>query len=703
VVLFGLSAFLACGDGTGPEDRRVTIGIADGNDQLGVASAFLEFPLRVRVVDATRGSTVKDVAVTWSVVAGSGATVTAINAESDDIGVASATLRLGPDTGTYRVEAAATGAVGGPATFSARAILAPVIEAISPAVVAAGASLIIDGRNFSTVVADNTVLFDGWRGRTTAATQSRLTVEVPACVLTRDAEVTVAIGGAYSNTMTVTTTAGAVPELTLTRGSHRTLGATELACIAIPASQAGAEYLIIPQNAVQRVGLPLRIELSTIVGQTGPITVPARLAPSTTSAAVLWEDRIRARERELGGFSPLSGTDAVFARRAVPEIGERRTFKVLTRDQESRSVTAEVRHISQRAILYVDVQAPANGFTPADLQRFGAQFDDPIYPIDTAVFGTPSDIDDNDRVIILFTPAVNALTDRTEQGFIAGYFYGCDLLTAARCADTNSGEIFYGVVPDPAGQFSAPRSKDTVLRNVPGVLAHEFQHMIHFHVRGGTLDVLWLSEALAHAAEDIVGEEYLKRGDAVSASDFRRPNLVRTQFYLRVPSLTTLVAEATPGTLEQRGAAWLFLKYLMGHYGDRTLLGRLTNTTSTGTANVLAATGRPWDTLLAEFAGATWAHESPELDGVQIATRLTFPNFDLRAALATLSGGFPLDPLRIAFGDYQFADEIAAASQDYYILGGASPMPRMHLAYTGVRGGPFAAGAAPQLTILRIR
>ncbi len=698
------AACLACGDGAGPDDPRVTIAVADGNDQLGVPNESLEFPLQALVVDESRGTAMEDVAVTWRIVSGSGASVTPINAESDDLGVASATLRLGPDTGTYRIEASAEGGVGGPATFTARAILAPVIDAVSPAAVGPGETLTIDGRNFSTVADENVVLFDGWRGRTTSATAVRLTVEVPGCVLTRDALVTVARGGAYSNTAFLTTLAGDVPELALSPGAHTVITSPqELACIAIPVSQNGARYIVFPQNAAQSAGLPLRTELNTIIGEATPVALPANLTSRTSSGALRWEDMLRTRERELGGYTPLSGADAAFAQREIPALGDRRTFKVLKRDLGTKTVTAEVRHISQRGIFYVDLQAPANGFTPADLQGFGAQFDDPVYPTDVAVFGEPSDIDENDRIIILFTPAVNELTDRDEVGFIAGYFFGCDLLTRSRCEDSNLGEIFYGVVPDPAGTFSAPRSKDTVLRTVPGVLAHEFQHMIHYGVKGGILDVLWLSEALAHAAEDIIGEELRNHGDVVGANDFQRPNWVRTQFYLRAPNFTTLVAENAPGTLEQRGAAWLFLKYLMGHYGGTELLGRLTSSISTGATNVVGATGQPWRVLLAEFAVATWADESPDLNGVAVAPRLTFPNFELRSTLALLSGGYSLDPLDVVFNDYRIASEISAGSQDYIILRASGTTPPLHLTYTGIRGGPFAAGAVPQLTILRIR
>jgi hypothetical protein len=64
--------------------------------------------------------------------------------------------------------------------------------------------------------------------------------------------------------------------------------------------------------------------------------------------------------------------------------------------------------------------------TTADYEHFGALFDDPVYNTDTSVFGAVSDIDNNGRVIIVLTPAVNRLTPKGTGSFIGGYFYACD-------------------------------------------------------------------------------------------------------------------------------------------------------------------------------------------------------------------------------------------------------------------------------------
>jgi hypothetical protein len=178
-------------------------------------------------------------------------------------------------------------------------------------------------------------------------------------------------------------------------------------------------------------------------------------------------------------------------------------------------VTARVRLVSQRAILYEDLTA-ALSLSQEDVELFAGLFDDPIYPVDIGAFGVPSDLDGNGRVIILFTPSVNRLSPPGSGDFIGGFFFGLDLIPGSERG--NEGEIFYVLVPDPTGRFGNVRDAEMVRSTVPSVLAHEFQHMIHHSERiiereASSREAAWLSEGLAHMAEDLVGE-WLKRTNA---------------------------------------------------------------------------------------------------------------------------------------------------------------------------------------------
>jgi len=246
-----------------------------------------------------------------------------------------------------------------------------------------------------------------------------------------------------------------------------------------------------------------------------------------------------------------------------------------------------------------------------------------------------------------------------------------------------------------------------VLRVMPPVLAHEFQHMIHFNQRFllrrvGT-EVLWLSEALAHAAEDLVAAALRARGLDDEADAFAIQNLQRARRYLADPGGASLIGDDPPGSLEERGAQWLFIKYLSGHYGGTELLRALTQTTLSGVNNVTAATGRSWGSLLADWSVALWADGAPELQGVTLEPRFTYTNIDLRDEFQRFGAAYPLGPVPVLMQDFVARDTLPAASMDYLLLTapGQAPPP-LHLNFAGRQGTPFSE-PGPQLTILRVR
>src|SRR5205823_6243099 len=115
----------------------------------------------------------------------------------------------------------------------------------------------------------------------------------------------------------------------------------------------------------------------------------------------------------------------------------------------------------------------------------------------------------------LFTKEVNKLTPRGISGFIGGFFFERDLFpiadtpTLQGCAGSNVAEMFYVMVPDPTGVFADKRSKDDVLSNTIGTLAHEYQHLINAGRRlyvnnADAFESVWLNEGLSHIAEELL-------------------------------------------------------------------------------------------------------------------------------------------------------------------------------------------------------
>ena len=687
----------ACGESTGPSDSRVSVSVQSGDGQFGIASGTLAEPLQVIVTDPVTKQPKDGVTVQWRVVTGTGAVLLPAATETGQDGISSIQVTLGPQLGSYEFEATAEKQVGDPARFDARAVLPPTITSLSPTDADVGDTITITGTNYSTNADENTVLFGGMRGRVLSATTTQLRVVVPACLPTRSVTVRVGLGAVASNPSGITVTGGTQAALQLQVGQSAVFrDPNELGCQTLRATP--ARYLIVAQNVSEVVGSRTPFEL---IGVTHPpiasIPVVSTVLTATDYGSE-WELALRAFERTLTGPLPERsdlGPDALIA---APEIGDRREFRVYDKNEKFVKVNAEVKAITQHAIVYQDLNAPANGFSTAQFQQLGAAFDNPTYEIDVNVFGQPTDVDANGKVIILLTPVVNELTPAGASGFVAGFFFGCDLQTTRECSGSNSGEMFYLFVPDPTGKHGNVRNASTVLNSVLPVLAHEFQHMISFGARRN-LDALWLSEGLAHHAEDMVADEYARRGDTFNSLLFRQQNYARAGIFLRDQTGPSLVSTDLPGTLELRGGSWLLVKYLEGHYGGSTLLRTLTTSTRSSVNNVSNATGQPWSTLLSDWAVALWADNVPGyLPAGPVNPKHTFPNIQLRSALGS---NYSLAPTSVGVSDFIVAGSLGASSQRHVLLDqGTRPV---NLAFTGQRGGAFANNAMPQVTILRIQ
>ena len=139
----------------------------------------------------------------------------------------------------------------------------------------------------------------------------------------------------------------------------------------------------------------------------------------------------------------------------------------------------------------------------------------PAHILGVAAFGSVSDIDESGKIIVLMSQRINALVakDECQQGIITGYFYGFDLSSTS--TNSNRGEVFYALVPDPQGAHSCSVSVASVQRIVPATFIHELQHMIsynqHVLTRGGAQERVWLNEGLSLIAEEI-GSKYPAHG-----------------------------------------------------------------------------------------------------------------------------------------------------------------------------------------------
>ena len=699
-VLVALLVAAACNSSTNvTQPLEMVIGSGDG--QFGVVGTQLPRALRVVVRTPTTGQPRRGVTILWDVTSGGATLVGATTAATDSTGSAEVRVLLGPTAGPVGVRARISDQQVS-AQFQLYGVDRPTLDGVDPAFAGAGDTVTITGSNFSPVALQDVVLFSGMRGEVVSASGSSLRVVVPRCMPARSVNVHVQLGAvASSDTLAFTVTGGGLVE-SLDVGEVLDGADDEGLECHLLAGGTGVAYLTLVYSA-STVGAARHPYRLTVLGSSGPPPVgepaprrAAALDPSLDAEdrQAVWDEHVRALERELIRRRSTTRTDdrpAAVSPSAVPELGEKRSFQVLNAQGGFDQVGAVARSIGSQAAIFVDTLAPADGFTTQELDALAARFDDVIHPRVTTTFGSASDLDANGRIVVLFTPAVNRLTPPSSASFIGGFFYGVDLLPGT--TGSNAAEIFYAIVPDPTGIYNGNvRSKQSVANVVPAILAHEFQHMVHFNerilVRDATSqEALWLSEALAQMAEEMVYRDYVAIGDTAGQTMFRTGTRQRARLYLQRPDTVSVIVTTGQGSLPERGAGFLNLLYVEDQLeGD--VLARLTQTTRTGVANVESVTGAAWPDLLADWWSATFMDEAVPGTGP-----LQYPDIDLKGFLAP----WPLSTTGVGPGGTISGGSLWSSSVAYYLVGpGATGT-------TALRLGGDRGGASPSHAVLRLR
>lgn len=486
------------------------------------------------------------------------------------------------------------------------------------------------------------------------------------------------------------------------------------------AGAAGAEYVVAAYSGSGLV-LSSGIRADALFASGAPTGVAARAqgrpdapAPSGLHA------RLRDLERRAAPAAAAAARARPAARAIPPAPGDRREFLACA-DLDCASFTTVVafaRYVGDALAIYVDSLTPAGGFTDGELDEVGRLFDDQIYRLDTLAFGTPSDIDANGVVIALLTPAVNRLSGAgCANGIVLGYFSGLDLAPGE--PGSNGGEVFVSLVPDPASA-SCPVTKRLAFDELPVTFMHELQHMIsynqHVLLRGGDPEATWLNEGLSHFAEELGGRRIPDAPGTAPGS--RRNQFAFTNvdnaygFLLDTDRWWLVMPGLSAGAPEERGAAWLFVRWLADHFagtGDETsVTRRLVATTATGAANVEQLTGRPFDELV-----GTWllASHLDDLPGASLPAQLGYPSWEFRRTFESLRqqdpGRFPR-----TWPVVPLAADHSAFTRRFTLRGGSGLFARVrqpaggravHLRLTAPDGQPVTTLAVPRAAIVRLR
>ena len=513
---------------------------------------------------------------------------------------------------------------------------------------------------------------------------------------------------------------------------------------------AGASYLIVPEYAVDQVpyqliqyqmdsgtvaaGAPAASRMHPIGAASvlprldGDVPAAWRPGPAQQAADRLLLARARARVQS-GAFRAASLRTAPAVMQAPPAPGSIRTFHVLSSVSPLtfQTVAAQLDYVGNGVLLYVDTLSPANGFTPTQLQNFGQYFDGTLFPIDTAAFGPPTDIDANGRVIMLMSPAVNAATPAATcatQGYIAGFFDSADYDNAD--PNSNNGEIFYSIVPDPLGSAGCAHSVAEVDFAVPAVFLHELQHLINFGehvVVSGTQPLgSWLDEGMSIVAEELGSVHYEQlcpppacRANPSqlfpdSSQGFIQSMLYDSYQYALLPDTAsiTLSDDGSPG-ISWRGGAWLLARYLGDQFGSG-VYRQLERGPAGGVAAIEQASGQTFPVLFANFGLALYTDSLPGLarTTAPAVNRFTSRNVkQLWARLFATSGGSSDVPLEDPVQLFPITSDTTTAimypgTTTFFRLDTPASAPEVTIRFATPLGASFPSALKPQMAVFRL-
>ncbi len=716
LLLAGGVTAAACGGGTEPLPVAASLElVASTNGQTAPAGARLPVALAV-LARADGGATVPRARVRWSVTQGAGAVLSDTVTLADGNGRAEVALVLGPTAGEYRVQAQLVTDASVLVALTATATPPPTLASVTPTTFTGGDTLALVG---TALAAAAEVEIGGAPALVLSGSATALSVVAPVCLPAGPVEIRARVAGAPSNPVQGTYQAAASP-LALAVGEYASIDPAELSgCATFPtAGIGGAEYLLAPQATTGSPGASAQYRLQ---GDSVVVTLAARATPGTPLPfAARFHDALRAQEREAAARPrfPMAALNLAPVEGPTVKVGDRRTFQVCatlpcSTAADFASVNARAQYVGVHAVLFMDDQAPVQ-FSAIELDSIGRLFDTDLYEVDTQAFGAESDVDRNGSVIILFTPKVNGLTprDQCSTSIITGYFFGIDIDPLFQNdSRSNRGEVFFALAPDPSGTVTCTLSVDVVRRLVPVTFVHEFQHMISYHqhvlVRAGNSEVLWLNEALSHVAEELAGLRFDAQGRNDLFSRFAIGNLLNGYLYLTNPGAEFALPGSGTGTLEERGAGWLFVRWLLDQHGT-DLSRRLVESSRTGAENVSAAAGLPFARLVAQWFLANWVSDLPSFTA---PARLRYTTWRLRTTYSSLNQqlpsqfprAYPLEPPIFSGGTFAFDGTLRAGSGDYFRVVQSAGQKGFTVRVTAAGGGPLPAAVAARLNVIRIR
>jgi immune inhibitor A len=215
------------------------------------------------------------------------------------------------------------------------------------------------------------------------------------------------------------------------------------------------------------------------------------------------------------------------------QVGDSKAFWVTNVDNsENFRVTATVRYLGQHVYFWIENNVD---YIEEDLIVLGDTFDQQIYPTTQAFFGSEWNpgVDNDPRIHILYASGLGKS--------LAGYYSSADQLHPDAHAYSNAHEMFL-INADNIQLWH---------NSIYSTLAHELQHMIHWHIDKN--EETWLNEGFSMLSEIINGYD---------PGGFNRIYLQNTD--LQLTDWGANIGENAP----HYGATMLFTAYFYDRFGE---------------------------------------------------------------------------------------------------------------------------------------
>ncbi len=272
-------------------------------------------------------------------------------------------------------------------------------------------------------------------------------------------------------------------------------------------------------------------EIPSGEGQSGPAAVVSSYTLDTLEEVIVPVNDLPELAQRLGGKGEIPET--VDAPAQPYAVGDEETFWLTDTDtNENYQVGATLRYVTDHLYFWIE-----NGvsYDPDDLQELAETFEHKIYPTNREFFGSEwsPGVDNDERLYVLYA--------RRLGGNVAGYFSSADEYHPDAHEYSNAHEMF---------MLSAEHvSLDEEFAY--SVLAHEFQHMIHWYRDRN--EESWMNEGFAELAAFLNGYD-------VGGADW---------LYVQNPDIQLNTWPNDPSaTLPHYGNSFLFLTYFLDRFGE---------------------------------------------------------------------------------------------------------------------------------------